>query len=48
MAVVATRAGANATTADVLRVAGSAESGSEHPMAKAIAVTLAATARWTP
>ena len=37
MAVVATRAGANATTADVIRVAGSAESGSEHPIAKAIA-----------
>jgi P-type Cu+ transporter len=37
MAVVATRAGANATTADVIRVAGSAESGSEHPIAKAVA-----------
>jgi Cu+-exporting ATPase len=37
MAVVATRVGANATTADVIRVAGSAESGSEHPIAKAIA-----------
>jgi P-type Cu+ transporter len=37
MAVLATRVGANATTADVIRVAGSAESGSEHPIAKAIA-----------
>ncbi len=37
MAVIATRAGANATTADVIRMAGSAESGSEHPIAKAIA-----------
>ena len=37
MAVLANRVGANATTADVIRVAGSAESGSEHPIAKAIA-----------
>jgi len=37
MAVLATRVSANATTADVIRVAGSAESGSEHPIAKAIA-----------
>jgi Cu+-exporting ATPase len=37
MAVVAVRAGTGATTEDVIRAAGSAESGSEHPIAKAIA-----------
>ncbi len=37
MAVVAVTAGAAATTAEVIKAAGSAESGSEHPIAKAIA-----------
>ena len=37
MAVVAVTAGAGATTAEVIKAAGSAESGSEHPIAKAIA-----------
>jgi P-type Cu+ transporter len=37
MAVAAVTAGAAATTAEVINAAGSAESGSEHPIAKAIA-----------
>ena len=37
MAVVAVTAGAGATTGEVIEAAGSAESGSEHPIAKAIA-----------
>ncbi len=37
MAVAAVTAGAGATTAEVINAAGSAESGSEHPIAKAIA-----------
>jgi Cu+-exporting ATPase len=37
MAVVAVTAGAGATTAEVITAAGSAESGSDHPIAKAIA-----------
>jgi Cu+-exporting ATPase len=37
MAVVAVKAGATATTAEVITAAGSAESGSDHPIAKAIA-----------
>ncbi len=37
MAVVAVTAGAGSTTAEVIKTAGSAESGSEHPIAKAIA-----------
>jgi P-type Cu+ transporter len=37
MAVAAVTAGAGATTADVINLAGSAESGSEHPIARAIA-----------
>jgi P-type Cu+ transporter len=37
MAVSAVTAGAGATTAEVINAAGSAESGSEHPIAKAIA-----------
>ncbi|HTF39947.1 MAG TPA: heavy metal translocating P-type ATPase, partial [Propionibacteriaceae bacterium] len=37
MAVAAVTAGAGATTADVINAAGSAESGSEHPIARAIA-----------
>ena len=37
MAVAAVTAGAGVTTAEVINVAGSAESGSEHPIAKAIA-----------
>jgi Cu+-exporting ATPase len=37
MAVVAVRAGARSTTAEVINAAGSAESGSEHPIAQAIA-----------
>jgi P-type Cu+ transporter len=37
MAVAAVTAGAGATTAQVINAAGSAESGSEHPIAKAIA-----------
>ena len=37
MAVIAVTAGAAATTAEVINAAGSAESGSEHPIAKAIA-----------
>jgi Cu+-exporting ATPase len=37
MAVVAVTASAAATTAEVIKAAGSAESGSEHPIAKAIA-----------
>ena len=37
MAVVSVTAGAGATTAEVIKAAGSAESGSEHPIAKAIA-----------
>jgi Cu+-exporting ATPase len=37
MAVVAVTAGAGATTGEVTEAAGSAESGSEHPIAKAIA-----------
>ena len=37
MAVVAVTAGAGSTTAEVITAAGSAESGSEHPIAKAIA-----------
>ena len=37
MAVVAVTAGAGSTTAEVINAAGSAESGSEHPIAKAIA-----------
>ena len=36
MAVVAVTAGAGATTAEVITAAGSAESGSDHPIAKAI------------
>jgi Cu+-exporting ATPase len=36
MAVVAVAAGAGATTGEVIEAAGSAESGSEHPIAKAI------------
>jgi Cu+-exporting ATPase len=36
MAVAAVTAGAGATTAEVINAAGSAESGSEHPIAKAI------------
>ena len=39
MAVAAVTAGAGVTTAEVINVAGSAESGSEHPIAKAIADT---------
>ena len=39
MAVAAATAGAGVTTAEVINVAGSAESGSEHPIAKAIADT---------
>jgi P-type Cu+ transporter len=37
MAVAAVTAGAAATTAEVINAAGSAESGSEHPIAKAVA-----------
>jgi len=37
MAVVSLTAGAGATTAEVIKAAGSAESGSDHPIAKAIA-----------
>ena len=37
MAVVAVTAGAGSTTAEVINAAGSAESGSEHPIARAIA-----------
>ena len=37
MAVVAVTAGAGSTKAEVIKTAGSAESGSEHPIAKAIA-----------
>ena len=37
MAVVSVIAGAGVTTAEVIKAAGSAESGSEHPIAKAIA-----------
>jgi P-type Cu+ transporter len=37
MAVAAVTAGAGATTAEVINAAGSAESGSEHPIARAIA-----------
>jgi Cu+-exporting ATPase len=37
MAVVSVIAGAGASTADVIKAAGSAESGSDHPIAKAIA-----------
>jgi P-type Cu+ transporter len=37
MAVVSVIAGAGATTGEVIRTAGSAESGSDHPIAKAIA-----------
>lgn len=37
MAVVSVTVGAGATTAEVIKAAGSAESGSEHPIAKAIA-----------
>ena len=37
MAVVSVTAGAGATTAEVIKAAGSAESGSDHPIAKAIA-----------
>jgi P-type Cu+ transporter len=37
MAVVSVIAGAGATTAEVIKAAGSAESGSDHPIAKAIA-----------
>jgi len=37
MAVVSVTAGAEATTAEVIKAAGSAESGSDHPIAKAIA-----------
>ena len=39
MAVAAVTAGAGVTTAEVINAAGSAESGSEHPIAKAIADT---------
>jgi P-type Cu+ transporter len=37
MAVAAVTAGAAATTAEIIKAAGSAESGSEHPIAKAVA-----------
>jgi P-type Cu+ transporter len=48
MAVGAVTAGAAVTTAEVIKAAGSAESGSEHPIAKAIADHARSRGRLTP